>query len=420
MFVLCYNLLIKLYSTGIRIAALFNPKAKLWIEGRKMLIYNIEHQINNRQNWIWIHAASLGEFEQGRPLIEMLKERHPDHKILLTFFSPSGYEVRKGYPLADLVTYMPLDTRRNARKFISAVKPVLAVFIKYEIWYHHLAELQRQRIPTLLISAQLHKRQIYFRPWGAFLRKRLQDLDHIFVTSEAVSDFLSEKGFGNVSVAGDTRIDRVMHSTKNHKDFTWLAGCLSGRDILVAGSTWPKDEEILLPAISAANTALIIAPHEVHPARISALVARLPGRVYTLTEMTAAPRPCDCVVVDTIGDLSSIYHIARLAYVGGGFDSGIHNILEPASFHIPVIFGPNYQRFEEAVNLQALGCVTAVENTTELSTVQARYSDEQVRDQVSASLAKYLRHHSGATEKIYAYIRGHNFLEHAMEQGLPR
>ncbi len=411
---LFYSIGVRLYGLAIRFASLFSNKAAKWVEGRRNLSTRLGNAIDPSRRWIWFHAASLGEFEQGRPLIEKIRRNHPDIAILLTFFSPSGYEVRKNYSAADAVFYMPLDTRGNARSFIESVNPILAVFVKYEIWYHHLSFLQASNIPAILISAQFRPGQIYFKPYGTFFISLLKSLQKIFVADRTSLDILNERGFNNAELAGDTRIDRAIETSRTHRDFSFLLNVLQSEEILVAGSTWPKDEAIITPLLNSGSIKGVIAPHEIDEAHLAAIESVLTVshiRYSGLQEDSKA----DVVIVDTIGDLAHIYHLATIAYVGGGFGKGIHNILEAAVYRIPVIFGPNYRQFAEAVELIELGAASSISSQETFERSFTVLSDPSRRAGIRANLADYFERHEGATARIYDYICRENLLEDGLE-----
>ena len=400
-----YTFCIKIYGAAIRIAALRSTKARKWLNGRKDLIERLERALDKDKSYIWFHVASLGEFEQGRPLIEKIRQQHPALGIVLTFFSPSGFEVRKDFHHVDVVTYLPLDTPSQARNFIKVLNPALAVFVKYELWYHHLSELEKRNIPTLLISAQLRSGQFYFRQIGAFLEKRLRHLQQIFVTNRISSEFLIARGYTNVRECGDTRIDRVLQIADRPVDWHHLVSNGDERTVLVAGSTWPRDERMIREATSTSSTKLILAPHETHEERIRALLDQFGPNSCRLSQWTATNAHCDAIIVDTIGDLAHLYSIADVTYVGGGFDSGIHNILEPVAHNKPVCIGPRYRRFEEAHALISEGIVHSIKTSDELKSVLAAFRQDEHQQSVHQRARMYMDAHRGATDNIYDYIR---------------
>ena len=362
--VIFYNIGIRCYYLGILLASLFNAKAKLWLSGRKVLFSRLQAAIDPADKVIWFHCSSLGEFEQGRPVIEKVKEINPEKKILLTFYSPSGYEVRKDYTGADYIFYMPLDTRRNANRFIRIVNPEKAFFIKYEYWYHFLKRLAEAGTDTYLVSAIFRKNQVFFKWYGKWFIRILESFNHLFVQDDHSLQNLAEIGISRVIVSGDTRFDRVIEIASQAKQFPWIEAFASESKTLVMGSTWQGDEELLIRYINEITLPVkyIIAPHEVHESNIRRIENRIekPLARYSRLE-DADPGKTDVLVIDTIGILSSLYQYGTVAWIGGGFGKGIHNILEAATFGLPVIFGPNYSKFKEArdlIELQAAFSVT--------------------------------------------------------------
>lgn len=322
-----YDFAIHLYSLGVKIASLRHEKARKIIDGQAVTMQRLKKELSPEGGYIWIHAASLGEFEQGRPLIEMIRRNHPDAKILLTFFSPSGYEVRHNFPLVDAVVYLPFDTKKNVRQFLDTVKPRMAIFVKYEFWGNYLNELKLRGIPTYIISAIFRKSQPFFKPWGGEFRKMLTYFTHIYVQDEGSRELLAGIGIKNVTVAGDTRFDRVTDIMESCVEIPQAAALTRDASLtIVAGSTWPPDESNLLPCFNAhPGMKLIIAPHEVNEERIAAIESQLnrPScRLSTATPEEAAK--CDCIIVDCYGKLSSAYRYGNIAYIGGGFGVGIH------------------------------------------------------------------------------------------------
>jgi 3-deoxy-D-manno-octulosonic-acid transferase len=362
---------------------------------------------------LWVHAASLGEFEQGRPVIEAFRRRCPDWYIVLTFFSPSGYEIRKNYPFADQVLYMPLDTPANVRDFLNIVRPEIAIFIKYEFWYYYLTALREQHVKTLLITALFRSGQPFFKPWGLLWRQMLRAFDHIFVQNAASQQLLHRIGFQNVTIAGDTRVDRVLELAATASDNNIVAAFAQNAKVLVAGSTWPRDEAVLIPAFErlrakypAENIRLIVAPHEPVPAHITPLLARLSDcSVCCYSEATPeAVRTAHVLVIDNIGLLNQLYRYGWAAYIGGGFGKGIHNTLEPAAWGLPVLFGPAYQKFAEARAFVAQKGAFSVNNTEELyAALEALLAPAQHKASSSAVRA-YLQAQKGATQVILDWM----------------
>jgi len=401
--VFLYSIGIRLYGFAVRIASLFSAKAAKWISGRVDWQSDLKKHIATDSIWVWVHAASLGEFEQGRPLIERIKRELPHVSILLTFFSPSGYDVRKNYPHADYVSYMPLDTRQNAQKFVQAVNPSLAIFIKYEIWYHHLSMLRHAGIPTILISAQFRQSQFYFGAFGKFFLPLLRNLKQIFAADGSSYRVLKANNFENARVSGDTRIDRVIETSQTHRDFSFLKDVLKSDDVFVLGSTWPQDEAIATPLINRLKLKAVIAPHEINEAHLLKIEENLSGvccRLSRISECTTA----DVIIVDTIGDLAHIYHIASMAYIGGGFGNGIHNILEAAVYGIPVFFGPKHRQFAEAIDLIQIKAAFPVAGTQGLEDGISAVSDSSFKKEIAEALQTYFHQHEGASALIYDYI----------------
>jgi len=405
-----YNIGIRFYVLMIRIAALFNPKARLWVKGRKNIFDRMDQVLKEAisdpesQLIAWFHCASLGEFEQGRPVIESYKQQFPEHKIFLTFFSPSGYEVRKAYPGADFVFYLPADTRRHVRKFLALVKPCIAIFVKYEFWFNYLNQLRKSAVPTFVISANFRPTQHFFKWYGEWPRTALGKINHIFVQNEPSRELLSFIGINNVTVSGDTRFDRVIDIASKAKSFPLVDVFANGCQILVAGSTWPADEELIFRVMekSAKKFKLIIAPHETHPKRIEALISRPGIHAIRYSEATEATiTEADTLIIDGIGMLSSLYRYATLTYIGGGFGVGIHNTLEAATFGKPVIFGPNFHKFQEARDLLDLGAAFSIKNEGELSLViQKLLNDPKVYENAAQQAGEYVKQRAGATKII--------------------
>lgn len=408
-----YNIGIRLYELGIGIAALTgNTKAKLWRTGRSDIMARIaEAMANSRRTEgpiVWIHAASLGEFEQGRPIIERVKSAIPNCKILLTFFSPSGYEIRKDYPNADYIFYLPIDTPHNARHFIETVRPDVAIFIKYEFWLNYLGELHRRNIPTYLISAIFRPKQIHFRPWGRMWRQALHSYAAIFVQDSASQMLLKRVGCNNSIIAGDTRFDRVAAIAKAARHIPKVERFVGDTPLFVAGSTWAKDEDILIEVINRhPDIRFIIAPHEIDEARITHLERSIKLGVvrYTRSSDDDDFSHVQVMVLDTIGLLSSLYRYAQWAYIGGGFGVGIHNTLEAATFGLPIAFGPNYKKFREACDLINLGAATSISNVEEFEAwLHPLITDGEALQKTGSSARRYVEEQCGATDTIFDTI----------------
>jgi len=374
------------------------------LTGRRSVFSQLRKGITKKEQWIWFHCASLGEFEQGRPVMDRLREERPGTGILLTFFSPSGYEVRKDYPGADLVCYLPFDFPWNVKKFISLVKPRMAVFVKYEFWRHYLKTVAHRGIPLYGISVIIRENHPFLKWYGRSYRKVLHCFDHLFVQDEDSKKRLARMGITRVSVAGDTRFDRVADIAGQAKRIEWVERFASGSKILVAGSTWPPDEEMLLKYLHEEKNPWkwIVAPHEIHEQHIRNILEQslVPACRYSKAGETN-PEACRLLVIDNIGMLSSLYRYASLAYVGGGFGRGIHNVLEAAVYGIPVVFGPRYRPFREAVELVKRGGGFAVNNYSELKTrFNILASQPETITSSGKAAVTFVRESAGATEKI--------------------
>lgn len=400
-----------LYITGIRIfslllfiASFFNEKARLLRNGRKKIWQQVA-EMKQQGPFVWVHCSSLGEFEQGRPVIEAIKKEHPGKRVLLTFFSPSGYEIRKNYEMADQVVYLPADTPKNARRFVDLVNPESALFIKYEFWPCFFETLQQRNIPVYSISSIFRKNQIFFRWYGRWFRKTLKAVNKFYVQDNESGRLLKEAGINNFSVAGDTRFDRVTAIVKASTDVPIAASFSEGAPfIIVAGSTWPPDEDILIRYINSApgDVKLIIAPHEVHQSHIEQVEQKLkvPYIKYSATDDKIAD-DAKVLIVNTMGLLSAIYRYGQVAYIGGGFGKGIHNTLEAATYGIPVVFGPRYQKFKEARDLISRGGGFSIRNYDTLFALmeKLRNSPEYLNQTGNASAA-YVKSMCGATDVI--------------------
>ncbi|MBR8537912.1 3-deoxy-D-manno-octulosonic acid transferase [Carboxylicivirga sediminis] len=400
---LLYNIGIGAYSIALKLLAPFNVKAKLLHEGRKETQRRIK-ELRLEGKVVWIHAASLGEFEQGRPIIEKIKEQHPDYKVVLTFFSPSGYEVRKNFDLADHVLYLPADTWRNAKAFIQAVNPEKVFFIKYEFWHHFLRELAKRRVPVYGVSMIFRKEQTFFKSYGGWFRNMLKTFDKLYVQDEVSGNLLAGIGIINYSVAGDTRFDRVRTIAGESKDFELIERFVaSGQKVIVAGSTWAPDEDILLNYIQKVNDGvkLIIAPHEIHREHIKQIEEKLNVPFFRYTEEAAEPDKARVLIVDTIGMLSSIYKYGQVAYIGGGFGVGIHNTLEAATYGMPVLFGPNYRKFKEARDLIEVKGGFSVKDANEFNRqMESLWDEPDTLKALSANARQYVDRMCGATSLI--------------------
>lgn len=371
----------------------------------------MKQEVNSEKQRIWFHFASLGEFEQGRPVIEKVKNDYPDYPVVITFFSPSGYELRKNYALAEHVFYLPLDTRQNAREFIDIINPKLAIFTKYEYWYHFFNELQRRSIPLIVISAIFREDQIFFRWYGGLHRSILRKTSRLFVQDAASVSLLSKIGIDHATIGGDTRFDRVAANAEHPSAFEIVSRFCGDADVLVGGSTWPEDEKLLARVVAQfAGWKFIIAPHEIKPEKLRSLESLLPANSYVryseLKQDDAYElRPeTRVLIIDNIGMLSSLYQYGKIAYIGGGFGVGIHNTLEAAAFGLPVIFGPNYKRFLEARMLIAEKAAFSIRNEDELLKRMNELQDRNLRDESGSAAKKLVQNNTGATDAIFSYL----------------
>jgi len=410
-----YDFGIWVYYFGIWLASFFSKKAKLWVEGRKDVFSKIKSQVTDNQPIIWFHCASLGEFEQGRPLIEKIKKTLPEHKILLTFFSPSGYEIRNNYEQADYVFYLPLDTKKNAKKFLEIVQPKMVFFVKYEFWFNYLHQLNQRKIPIYLISSIFRKDQIFFKSYGSFFKKMLFFFDHIFVQNKKSKILLLENGVTHLSVAGDTRVDRVLETCltarqvqKNKPSFDKINIFKGTAEILIGGSTWPPDEDILIEWIHAQKDfrwKFIIAPHDISESHLVEIEKKLNMNTVRFSKAnTFNSAAAKVMIIDNIGMLSSLYQYGKIALIGGGFGSGIHNTLEPIAFGLPVIFGKKYQKFEEAINLIETGGGFSISNYDEFKHVMKDLEKDSFYNNASTNAKNYILENQGATEEIFNFV----------------
>jgi 3-deoxy-D-manno-octulosonic-acid transferase len=403
-----YRLGTLLYITAIKLAAIFgNAKARLWVAGRKGLLEQIEAINWGNREYIWVHCASLGEFEQGRPLIEKIKQENPAQKILLTFFSPSGYEVRKNYPGANYAFYLPADLQVNAARFIAAVKPKTALFIKYEFWEGYLSVLQSTNTPTFLVSGIFRANQHFFR------YKRLMPLrvfKYFFVQNQQSKSLLNAHGFGNIAITGDTRFDRVSDIAQSLSKLAIVEEFANGNKLFIAGSTWPEDEKALAILINTTPDGwkFVIAAHDVNATRISQLKSTFGNlKIALYTEgKTEGLADAQVLIIDTIGVLSTAYRYAHVSYVGGGFNSGIHNVLEAAVYGHPVIFGPKHTKFAEALDLLKLHAAFSIKNVDDLLHIFNNLNtDTRLYMLAGAASRKYVLENTGATNKIYNHLK---------------
>ncbi|HUH34357.1 MAG TPA: glycosyltransferase N-terminal domain-containing protein [Moheibacter sp.] len=406
-----YNLFIRLYGLGISVAAWFNPKAKLWKKGRENWQQQMKKSIDPSAKVIWIHCSSLGEFEQGRPVIEEMRKKYPNHQIAVSFFSPSGYEVRKDYQGADYIFYLPLDTPKNAQQLIEILRPEMLVLVKYEYWYNLLKQLEKRQIPVVVISAVIKEKSLFFKSWGKWFREIMLGIDHFFVQEENSKLLLNSIGIDQVTVSGDTRFDRVKEILLANESLDFVKTFKGNSKLIVAGSTWAEDEEILLNWINnhlPKDWKVIIAPHDIVEKRVQSLAEALNKKTAVYTQSNAEEmNDAQILLVDTIGLLTKIYAYSDVSYVGGGFTkSGVHNTLEPAVYGVPILFGPNYQNFFEAMELvEQLAAVSFkdfADFDAELKWLIAQEVERKVRGK---NAFNYIQSQPNATATILEYVQ---------------
>ena len=420
-----YNLIIYIYQLGVIITSLFNEKVRKMWRGEREAIRILKEKVDPNAQYVWFHAASLGEFEQGRPLIEQLRQDHPEYKILLTFFSPSGYEVRKNYAGADIICYLPLDTITNARRFLRTIRPVMAFFIKYEFWYNYLHILKHRGVPVYSVSSIFRPGQIFFRWYGRQYSHVLKCFTHFFVQNEISKELLGTIGITNVSIVGDTRFDRVLQIKAAAKQLPIVEAFLSqpksgaaesgsaeAPKVFVAGSSWPPDEDIFIPFFNEhRDWKLIIAPHVIGEEHLKQIESKLAGRKVARyssledPENPEIPDNLEVLIIDCFGLLSSIYHYADVTYVGGGFGVGIHNTLEAAVWDVPVIFGPNNERFQEAQGLKACGGGYEITGADDFRRIMQRFIDTpQTITEAGRQSGAFVQQMTGATKKVLSAV----------------
>lgn len=421
-----YDLLVHFVGCSLKIVAALNPKMKLFVEGRKNVFEQIEQKISQGDKTIWFHAASLGEFEQGMPVMEKTGTLFPDHKIIVTFFSPSGYEVRKNNTIADLTVYLPLDTKQNAERFLNLVNPEMVFFIKYEYWPNYLNELKKRQLKTYLISGVLRENQVFFKWYGGFYRNCLTAFDFFFVQNESSKKLLQSLGYQNVKISGDTRFDRVVSILERDNTLDFIEEFKNNTTTIVIGSSWPKDEELLINFInnSAENVKFIIAPHNIKSEQISELQKSITKKSilfsdysdsvrtesYVGTGRNLSLREYNVFIINTIGILTKIYSYADIAYVGGGFGNpGVHNILEPATFGIPIVIGPNFNHFAEAIALVNMeGCISISSQNQLNETFSTLLSNEDIRHEKGHICSTFVQMNKGATAIILNHLKNDN------------
>jgi len=408
-----YNLIILFASQIVQLLAFFSPKMKLFVNGRKEVFPTLQSKISATDKTIWFHAASLGEYEQGLPVIEKIKKQFPNHKIIVSFFSPSGFEVRKNNSVADVTVYLPLDTLSNAKRFIDLVHPDMVFFIKYEYWPNYLNELKKRTIKTYLISGVFRENQAFFKWYGNFYRTALRSFNYFFVQNESSKKLLQKIGFTNVKISGDTRFDRVVSILERDNSLGFIEDFKSNTTTIVIGSSWPKDESLLVNYIntSSENVKFIIAPHNIKSEQIQELKKSITKKMVLFSEKENQNlSEFQVFIIDTIGILTKIYSYADIAYVGGGFGNpGVHNILEPATFGIPIVIGPNYSHFSEAIALVNLkGCVSITTQNELNETFDALLSDTVIRHEKGHICSTFVQMNKGATDVILNHILNEN------------
>lgn len=405
---LIYNIGVQFYVALIYVTSIANSKAKSWILGRKNIFHKIKEQVNTEKNTAWFHVSSLGEFEQGKPVIEAFRSKYPNYQIILTFFSPSGYEIRKNYEGADAVFYLPTDSEKNAKRFIQLVKPKIAFFVKYEYWFNYLNELNKNNIPTYIFSAIFRKNQLFFKWYGSWYRKMLYNFSLLFVQNQESLELLKSIGVTNVEVGGDTRFDRVYQISKECKEIIEIEQFCSSNKVIVAGSTWEKDEQMLEKYMSTLgdNFKLIIAPHEIHPSNIQRIQKLFNEKCICFSEKESPlMKEAQVLIIDSIGLLSSLYKYGQVAFIGGGFGNGIHNTLEPATYGIPVVFGPKYHKFQEAKDLIKENAAFTIQNQEEFNTVLNNLlKNDLERQKYGDSALNYVNKMRGGTQLLLERI----------------
>ncbi|NNG08831.1 MAG: 3-deoxy-D-manno-octulosonic acid transferase [Arenibacter sp.] len=409
-----YNFAITIAWYILKIPALFNKKIALFISGRKTVFPYLEEHISKKDLIIWMHTASLGEYEQGLPLLQKLKKTYPEYSFLVTFFSPSGYEVKKNSKEADFITYLPFDTVKNVDRFLETVTPKMAIFVKYEIWPNYFRKLQRLNIPILLVSGIFNEKQVYFKSHGGFMRDALRRVSHFFVQNDTSAELLRSIKIETISITGDTRFDRVNEILERDNSLSFMTQFKGEHRCIVAGSTWPEDEKLLLSTIQNASDSVkfVIAPHDIKEEHIQNLLDTSSKKTILYSKMNQQDlSDCQVLIIDTIGLLTKIYSYADIAYVGGGFATGLHNTLEPAVFGVPVIIGPQYNGFKEAEDMVAAGGIKIVTTKEELvQLIDTLLADFKFRTEVGLINSTYIEHNTGASDKIVEYINGHSLL----------
>ncbi|MCR4764875.1 MAG: 3-deoxy-D-manno-octulosonic acid transferase [Bacteroidaceae bacterium] len=404
-----YNFAINLYSFGAKVDSLFSKKVKTMLDGQKATFQILREKIDPNRRYLWFHAASLGEFEQGRPLMERIRKEYPSYGILLTFFSPSGYEVRKNYEGADVICYLPFDKPKLVKQFMDLANPCMAFFIKYEFWKNYLTELHRRQVPTYSVSSIFRPDQVFFKDYGKDYGKVLCHFDHLFVQNQLSKDLLDSVGIKHVTIVGDTRFDRVIQIRQQAKELPLVEQFKQQQLTFVAGSSWQPDEDLFIEYFNRhPEVKLIIAPHVIGEDHLQQIIGKVQGKVVRYTQATMENvKDARCLIIDCFGLLSSIYRYGEIAYVGGGFGTGIHNTVEAAVYGVPVIFGPNHQRFMEAKDLITCGGAFAVNGADDLNAVLDRLlTDKAFLQEAGQKAGTYVSGRAGATDKVWEHIKG--------------
>ena len=418
MYITVYNIFLSFYRIGISIASLWDPKAGKWVKGRENIFQKIQKTIPEADSIIWFHCSSLGEFEQGKPILEKIRKKHGKYKLLVTFFSPSGLEAIKNDENLDLIFYLPMDSRENAKRFLDLVNPSMVIFVKYEFWYYYLQAIKKRNIPLLLVSAVFRKEQPFFKWYGVLHRKMLSFFTHIFVQNDGSIQLLSEIGLKETcSVSGDTRFDRVMEIAADHEVNPDIEAFVGENKLMIAGSTWKNDEEMIAQVIGDLNDPLlklVIAPHEIDANHLKEINKLFPDSIYysEFKKAVSEMKLKNVLIIDNIGLLSRLYRYSYISYVGGGFTrDGVHNVPEAAVYGKPVMFGPNFQKYSEAVELIESGGGLSVSSREEMvKQVSILLVDHQAYMQRSEAARNYVIEKTGAVEKIIQYIQENRLL----------
>ncbi|MFH1000129.1 MAG: glycosyltransferase N-terminal domain-containing protein [Bacteroidota bacterium] len=404
-----YSVFVLLYGFGIQLISVFNAKAALWVKGRKTLFKEIEEKLStNKKPIIWMHAASLGEFEQGRPVLESIKQQFPGYALVLTFFSPSGYEVRKNYPNADFVFYLPLDTPKNAKLFLEIVPASLVIFIKYEYWYNYLKEIEKKKIPMVIISAIFRKKQIFFSFYGSWFLNHLKQIDWFFVQNQESLNLLNKVGILQCSISGDTRFDRVAQVASLASTNPILEQFKGNSKLLLVGSSWPKDETLIYPLLAKfPELKIVIAPHLIDEKHIKLIKKHTAEKHIRYSEAKSNNvKQKQVLIVDNFGLLSALYLYADFTYIGGGFGAGLHNTLEAATFGMPIFIGPNYKKFQEAVDLVELKAIKVIEDSNDLEiALHHLLSNPELCLKKAALARNYVKAKTGAANQILDFLK---------------